>query len=60
MKFISLKEVIKTTGLSRSTIYNYINEGKFPKQCNMGGRSVRWLESEVMEWLNRKLESRFD
>lgn len=60
MRFISLKEVTKTTGLSRSTIYNYINENKFPKQCNMGGRSVRWLESEVMKWINSKLQARFE
>ena len=48
MQFISLKEVIQITVLSISTIYNHISEDKFPSQCNLGGRSVRWLESEVI------------
>ncbi|WP_157806844.1 AlpA family phage regulatory protein, partial [Pseudomonas aeruginosa] len=31
MRIIRLKEVIDSTGLSRSTLYKYISEGTFPK-----------------------------
>lgn len=48
---LRLKEVIKITGLSRSTIYLMIEKGKFPRQIHLGARAVGWLESEVYEWL---------
>jgi prophage regulatory protein len=44
------------TGLSRSSIYSRISEGKFPKPVNLGGRSVGWLEAEVQIWLQEQIE----
>ncbi|WP_420029148.1 AlpA family phage regulatory protein [Photobacterium halotolerans] len=32
------------TGLSRSSIYNYINDKRFPGQVSLGCRSVAWGE----------------
>ena len=46
------------TGLGRSTIYNYISNGQFPKTISLGDRAVAWLESEVHEWMLAKLEAR--
>ncbi|WP_080477160.1 AlpA family phage regulatory protein [Vibrio cholerae] len=40
MRLIRLKEVIELTGLSRSCIYKYIEEGRFPRNVPLGGRSV--------------------
>jgi prophage regulatory protein len=53
-----LKEVIEKTGLSRSTIYNLISQGKFPKQIELGARSVGWVDTEIEEWLFAKIELR--
>jgi len=39
------------TGLSRSTIYQYIKDGVFPKPVPLGPRAVGWLESDVSEWI---------
>lgn len=50
--------VKRTTGLSRSAIYKFIKQGKFPKQINLGGRCVGWLESEIKLWLVDKIMSR--
>lgn len=58
MRFIKLKEVMDCTGLGRSTIYNYISNGQFPKTISLGDRAVAWLESEVHEWMLAKLEAR--
>ena len=58
MRIIRLKEVIASTGLSRSTIYKYISEGSFPKSLDLGGRSVGWLESEIQDWIMVKVEER--
>jgi prophage regulatory protein len=55
---LRLPLVKNKTGLSRSTIYLYIQEGTFPKPINLGPRSVGWLESEVDEWVLRRIEAR--
>jgi prophage regulatory protein len=58
MRIIRLKEVIDSTGLARSTIYKYIDEGSFPKPVSLGGRSVGWVESEVHDWILERIEER--
>ncbi len=50
------KQVQERTGLSRSTIYLRIAHGEFPKAVSLGARAVGWLESEVDEWLNSRVE----
>lgn len=58
MRLIRLKDVQHTTGLGRSTIYKYIEEGIFPKSVSLGERAVAWVESEVMEWIMARIEAR--
>lgn len=58
MRVIKLKDVINTTGLSRSSIYAYMAKGEFPKPIQLGPRAVAWVEEEVQEWLTNKLEQR--
>lgn len=58
MRIMRLKEVIEKTGLSRSTIYNLISQGKFPKQIDLGARSVGWVDTEIEDWLLAKIELR--
>ncbi|WP_108944154.1 helix-turn-helix transcriptional regulator [Shewanella halifaxensis] len=58
MKLIRLKDVITYTGLARSTIYKYIEEGIFPKSVSLGDRAVAWVESEVQEWILERIEER--
>lgn len=57
-RLIRIKEVISKTGLSRSRIYQYINEDKFPSSVSLGGRSVCWVESEVDNWIENTIEQR--
>ena len=58
LKILRLKKVKDRTGLSRSTIYLRIQEGKFPKPINLGARAVGWLENEIEAWLMSCLENR--
>ena len=58
LKLMKIKEVMDCTGLGRSTLYNYISEGLFPKPVSLGTRSVAWVESEVEEWILDKIEQR--
>jgi prophage regulatory protein len=54
---LRLPEVKKSTGLSRSTIYLRISQGTFPKPVSLGGRAVGWLEAEIQEWLQRRVDA---
>ena len=54
---LRLPDVKRSTGLSRSTIYLRITRGTFPKPVSLGGRAVGWLEAEVQQWLERRIEA---
>ncbi|WP_318462195.1 AlpA family transcriptional regulator [Photobacterium leiognathi] len=58
MRFIRLKEVMHVTGLGRSSIYNYMAEGRFPKTVSLGGRAVAWVESDIKLWMAEKVTAR--
>ena len=49
--FLRRKQVETRTGLSRSTIYQYVKDGVFPKSVQLGPRAVGWLESDVSGWI---------
>ena len=55
---LRLKEVRHKTGLGRSTIYRWMDEGSFPKSVRLGARSVAWIESEIDDWLQAKSKAR--
>lgn len=58
MRIIRLKDVINSTGLARSSIYKYIDEGTFPKSVSLGDRCVGWVEGEVYDWILARIEAR--
>jgi prophage regulatory protein len=52
-RFIKLKEVLNRVGISSTSVYNYIQQGTFPKQIKMGQTSF-WSEQSVNAWMNAK------
>ncbi len=54
---LRLPAVKKCTGLSRSTVYLRIAQGSFPKPVSLGARAVGWLEAEIQEWLQQRIEA---
>lgn len=40
-------EVLRTLGISKSTLFNRINAGLIPPSINLGGRACGWLEEEI-------------
>lgn len=54
-KIWRLPEVLNQTGLSRSTIYELIGRGEFPRQINLGPRAVGWVAEEVLAWIDSKI-----
>jgi len=54
-KIWRLPEVLNQTGLSRSTIYELIGRGEFPRQINLGPRAVGWVAEDVLAWTDSKI-----
>jgi len=52
---LRLPLVKSRTGLSRSTIYLWMSQNKFPKQVSLGGRTVGWVESEIEDWVSKQI-----
>jgi len=50
-QILKMPEVIRATGLARSTIYKLISENRFPKQIKLTSFSSGWLQSEVEAWI---------
>ena len=50
---IRLPEVVKATGLARSTIYNMLKAKPptFPRQIQLSPRCIGWRESEIAGWI---------
>jgi prophage regulatory protein len=55
-KVLRRQDVQMMTGLSRSSIYDWMSKGFFPKQVNLGNRSVGWLESEINDWIDQRVQ----
>ena len=67
-RFIRLPEVLSRTGYGSTTIYRKMEDGSFPKSVKLGGppkdpsifdsRAVAWIEDEVEEWIESRIEER--
>lgn len=57
-RVMRLKEVIMLCGLSRSSIYSYIADGKFPQSRKIGSQAVGWDSREIERWIDDRLGAR--
>ena len=56
IRFIRIATVTNLTGIPRSSVYDLIKRGLFPAQLSLGGgKSVAWLESDVIAWMNERI-----
>ena len=53
---LRLPQVKIKVGLSRSSIYAAVSQGKFPHPIRLGARAVGWVDSEVESWLAVQIE----
>jgi prophage regulatory protein len=56
MQLLKLPDVIKLTGLSKSSIYRGMRAGLFPRRCLIAPRAVAWSENEIQQWIQRCIE----
>lgn len=56
-RIIRLPEVSKKSGKSKSSIYRDMALGEFPKQIKLSERSSGWIESEVDQWIEARINA---
>jgi prophage regulatory protein len=52
---LRLPDVIRVTGLSRSSVYEKARRGQFPKSVRISERVIGWRIGEVRRWLREPL-----
>jgi len=57
VRILRLPAVKDLVGLSRSSIYQRVSDGEFPRPISLGGRAVGWVEAEVADWLDHQIEA---
>lgn len=51
-------EVKSRIGLCRSRIYQLMEVGKFPRQIMISDRACGWVESEISDWIEQRIQAR--
>ena len=57
-RFLSLREVLGRTSLSKTHTYRLINAHLFPRPVPLGPHRVAFLESEVDGWMADRVAAR--
>jgi prophage regulatory protein len=57
-KFLRLPAVLEQVGFKASTIYEMIKEDRFPAPVHLGPRLTAWVESEVQQWMQDRIDER--
>lgn len=50
-RVLRLDQVIEKIGLSRSSIYNLIDDGNFPQRVKLSKRAIGFYEHEIDAWI---------
>jgi prophage regulatory protein len=54
--FLRLKQVKALVGLGRTSIYERVRSGEFPRPVSIGPRAVAWTSSSIAAWQARQIE----
>lgn len=57
-RLLRISEVSECVGLARSTIWGLLGQGDFPEPRRMTGRSVRWLDHDIQQWIDSRPRGR--
>ncbi|MDE2667219.1 MAG: AlpA family transcriptional regulator [Acidobacteriota bacterium] len=50
-RLLTRTEVERRCGLARSTVYRLMRQNLFPLPLKLGGKAVRWPQSEIESWI---------
>lgn len=54
MRYIRFKELRQRVPLGRTTIWQMMREGRFPRSRRIGKTAKAWLEDEVEDWIRKQ------
>ena len=57
-RFLRLRAVRDRVALGHDSIYRGAREGWFPKPVRLSANAVAWLESEIDEWIDKRVAER--
>lgn len=52
---LRLPEVLRRVGLKKSSVYDYIQRGWFPRPVPLGVRMVAWNSADIDAWIANRL-----
>ena len=55
-RLLRLPEVLEIVPIKKSTLYDLMRRGLFPKNIKLGSNIVAWVASEVYEWIANKIK----
>lgn len=55
-QLVDMTFIVNFAGMSDKWFYKMIKDGLFPKPIKLG-RSSRWLQSEVEDWLQKRIKA---
>lgn len=53
VNLLRFSEVSKQTALGRTTIYDLIKLGKFPAPVKAANNASRWIDREIVRWIEQ-------
>ena len=53
--FIRLRDVLKHVPGGKSTIWNWVRQGKFPPPVKLSDRVTAWSVAAVEQWVSERL-----
>jgi prophage regulatory protein len=54
---IRLPEVMRRTGLGRTSVYHLMSKGEFPRSLSLSPRMCSWVASEIDQWIRERIAS---
>lgn len=55
-RLIRMSEVETLTGLGKTSIYELMKAGKFPRSIRLHARLVAWPETAVLSWVQSRIQ----
>ena len=53
-KFYRVSQLVEMLNVSKSSIYLWVSQGKFPKSFKIGGGTSIWSEESIFNWIESK------
>ncbi|MFB9126538.1 AlpA family phage regulatory protein [Paraburkholderia dipogonis] len=50
-KILRLRDVMQIVGVGKTSIYQWMKLGSFPRQVRLGSRAIGWHAQEIEAWL---------